>query len=483
MNLSMAKEWKQSALDGLLLPMYEEELAFDGLEIPFEQLSETKRFEGKVGSQYTITSMEDGVLVNIVLVGLGKRGEIGYRKLLNVLGDGCRALKKQKVKKGALVLDGGNLSSNDTYVKAAVEASIMADYLFDDFKSKEKDEESEELVFSIVVEEPDRYAHVFEEAEILATANLVARDLVNQPANVINSVTLAQRVEELGEENGFQVEIKGLEEIQALQMEAFLSVARASDIEPRLIIMRYMGDPESEEVLGYVGKGLTYDAGGLSIKPTAGMVTMKDDMGGSAAVIGAMCAIAEAKLKSNVVAVVAACENMISGSSYRPGDIIGSMGGKSIYIGNTDAEGRLTLIDAMHYIVTEEKVTKVLDIATLTGAALHCTGSAASVAIGTDDHFFAAVNEAFSLSGEQIWRMPIFDEYKELIKHEEADLTNTAGRPGTITAGLFIGEFNGGLPWVHIDIAGTIWSTKEEGILSKGGTGIAVRPLYYLAKA
>jgi leucyl aminopeptidase len=483
MNLSMGKDWKKSAFDGFLVPMFEEELAVEGLEIPFEQLVKTKRFEGKVGSRYTITKLQDGLFVNIVLLGLGKRGEIGYRKLLSVLGDGYRTLKKQKVKKGALVFDSGNLASNDTYVKAAVESSIMADYLFDDFKSKEEDEESEELGFSIVVEDPDQYVHVFEEAEILATANLVARDLVNQPANVINSVTLAQRVEELGKENGFEVEIKELEEIQALQMEAFLSVARASDIEPRLIIMRYMGDPGSDEILGYVGKGLTYDAGGLSIKPTASMVTMKDDMGGSAAVIGAMCAIAEAKLKRNVVAVVAACENMISGSSYRPGDIIGSMGGKSIYIGNTDAEGRLTLIDAMHYIVTEEKVTKVLDIATLTGAALHCTGSVASVAIGTDDQFFADVNEAFSLSGEQIWRMPIFDEYKELIKHEEADLTNTAGKPGTITAGLFIGEFNGGLPWVHIDIAGTIWSTKEEGILSKGGTGIAVRPLYYLAKA
>jgi leucyl aminopeptidase len=483
MNLSMEKDGNKSVFDGLLIPMFEEELAVDGLEIPFDQLVKTKRFEGKVGTYYRITKLEDGLFLNIVLMGLGKRGEIGYRKLLNVLGDGYRILKKQKVKKGGLVFDRGNLASNVTYVKAAVESSIMADYLFNDFKSKEEDEESEELTFSILVEDPDQYIHVFEEAEILATANLVARDLVNQPANVINSVTLAQRVEELGKENGFEVEIKELEEIQALQMEAFLSVARASDIEPRLIVMRYMGDPASDEILGYVGKGLTYDAGGLSIKPTAGMVTMKDDMGGSAAVIGAMCAIAEAKLKRNVVAVVAACENMISGSSYRPGDIIGSMGGKSIYIGNTDAEGRLTLIDAMHYIVTEEKVTKVLDIATLTGAALHCTGSAASVAIATDDQFFTDVNEAFSLSGEQIWRMPIFDEYKELIKHEEADLTNTAGRPGTITAGLFIGEFNGGLPWVHIDIAGTIWSTKEEGILSKGGTGIAVRPLYYLAKA
>jgi leucyl aminopeptidase len=210
---------------------------------------------------------------------------------------------------------------------------------------------------------------------------------------------------------------------------------------------------------------------------------MKGDMGGAAAVIGAMCAISEARLKRNVVAVVAACENMISGSSYRPGDIISSMGGKSIFIGNTDAEGRLTLIDAMHYMITEEKATKLVDIATLTGAALHCTGAAASVAIASEDRFFNDVQDAFSLSGEQIWRMPIYDEYKELLKHEEADLTNTPGKPGSITAGLFIGEFTQGLPWVHIDIAGTSMTDSAKGIHSRGATGVGVRPLYYLAKS
>ncbi|MGO1712661.1 MAG: leucyl aminopeptidase family protein, partial [Senegalia sp. (in: firmicutes)] len=211
-------------------------------------------------------------------------------------------------------------------------------------------------------------------------------------------------------------------------------------------------------------------------------VTMKSDMGGAAAVIGAMCAISEAKVKRNVVSVVAACENMIAGNSYRPGDIINSMGGKTIFIGNTDAEGRLTLIDAMNYIVTKENVNKVLDIATLTGAAIYCTGDAASAAISNDSEFFMDLDNSFKLSGEQIWRMPIFDEYKELIKHEEADLTNTAGNPGTVTAGLFVGEFNGDLPWIHVDIAGTAFAKKGNGILSKGGTGIAVRPLYYLAK-
>lgn len=209
---------------------------------------------------------------------------------------------------------------------------------------------------------------------------------------------------------------------------------------------------------------------------------MKGDMSGAAAVIGAISAVAEQKLKVNVTAVVAACENMISGYSYRPSDIIGSMGGKSIFIGNTDAEGRLTLLDAMYYIVTKEGVNRVLDIASLTGAALKCTGTEASVVIGNDDDFFNQANSSFEKCGEHIWRMPIYDEYKELIKHEEADLTNIADDPGTITAGLLIGEFNNDIPWLHVDIAGTFWSDKQKGILSKGGTGAAVRPLYYLAK-
>jgi len=383
-------------------------------------------------------------------------------------------MKKQKTEKVVLHIE--NLENQELLAKIATEAVLMADYSFD-LKTKEKEDKEVELDLVTSVD-----MAIINEAYVLAESNLIARDLVNQPANLMYPETLAEKVLELGEEKGFEVEIFELEAIEAMEMEAFLSVGKASDRDPRFIVMRYKGNPDSDEVLGYVGKGLTYDSGGLSIKPTSGMVTMKCDMGGSSAVIGAMCAIADMKLKTNVTAVVAACENMISGNSYRPGDIIGSMGGKTIFIGNTDAEGRLTLIDAMHYIVTRENVNKVLDIATLTGAAIYCTGDAASAAISNDDDFFKAVNDSFDKSGEQIWRMPIFDEYKELIKHEEADLTNTAGNPGTITAGLFIGEFTGDLPWTHIDIAGTAFSKKEKGILSKGGTGAAVRPLYYLAK-
>lgn len=480
MQVLLNNEFKISKYDGIIIPLYQNELKLKNIEIPLEQLKESGKFEGKANDSYKLTILDDGKIVEVVLLGLGEKEKLGYRKLLNILGEGYRLLKKEKVLKSAILFDQSNVSSSEQLIRASVEAFIMADYKFDDYKHKEQ--KTKEARVEIIAREVEKYKKIKEEAQIVSSGNIISRILVNEPANILTPKNLAKEVRSLGEEKGFEVEILKLRDIEKLRMESFLSVAKGSCNEPRFIVMRYLGNKDSKDVLGYVGKGLTYDSGGLSIKPTSSMVEMKSDMAGAAAVIGAMCAIADAKLKTNVISVIAACENMISGYSYRPGDIINSMGGKTIFIGNTDAEGRLTLIDAMEYIVTKEKVTKVLDVATLTGAAIHCTGSAASVAITNDDNFYKEVNKCFDLSGEQIWQMPIFDDYKELIKHHEADLTNTAGSPGTITAGLFIGEFNGGLPWVHIDIAGTSWSKNDKGILSKGATGIATRPLYYLAK-
>lgn len=480
MKILLNNELNLPKYEGILAPMYEGELKLDGIHLPLKQIEESEKFSGKENELYNLTILENEKLIEVVLVGLGEKGNRSYRKLLNIIGTGYKTLKNKKVLNMGILFDNENASSTKDLVKASIESVVMSDYKFDDYKKKERN--SEEPKVDIIVKNIEKFEDIKEEAISIASANVISRKLVNEPANILNPKTLAKEVKKLGEEKGFEVEILKLKDIEKLGMESFLSVAKGSDIEPRFIIMRYIGDKDNKDIIGYVGKGLTYDSGGLSIKPTLSMIDMKSDMAGAAAVIGAMCAISESKLKTNVISVVAACENMISGNSYRPGDIINSMGGKTIFIGNTDAEGRLTLIDAMEYIVTKEKVTKVVDVATLTGAAVHCTGSVASVAISNDDDFFKEVNESFDLSGEQIWQMPIFDEYKELINHSEADLTNTAGNPGTITAGLFIGEFNGGLPWVHIDIAGTSWSKEDKGILSKGATGIATRPLYYLAK-
>lgn len=436
-------------------------------------------YKGKVGEiNYGTIKVDQGYL-DVAILGLGSYETFSVIKLQNSLADIFRNLKKRNSQN--IIIMGRLLTQYmDSIRKRSVlmsEVLVMADYEFTEYKS-----DFEAQVVETIYLLGDFDKNTLEEGIILGDSNRLARHLVNLPANKLTPLYLAELVKSYGNINGFEVTLKNKSEIEALEMNAFLEVAKGSSQSPVLIIMKYTGNPGSDQRLGFVGKGLTYDSGGLSIKPTSGMVTMKDDMGGAAAVIGSMVAISKQKLKVNVTAVIAACENMISGASYKPGDIISSMAKKSIFIGNTDAEGRLTLVDAVHYIIEKEDVSAVIDIATLTGAAIHCLGHDATCAISNNDDYYEVVQKSFAKSNEHVWRLPIFDEYKELLKHHEADLTNTAGSPGTITAGLFIGEFVQDKPWVHLDIAGTAFKDKQVGIYTKGGTGVAVRPLYYVAK-
>ena len=308
-------------------------------------------------------------------------------------------------------------------------------------------------------------------------------DIVNEPSNIIYPEELAKICKRAGEKFGFEVEVLNRKEIEKLEMKAFLEVAKGSEKSPKFIIMRYKGNSNNNEILGLVGKGLTYDSGGYSIKPTDSMYRMNTDMAGSAAVLGAISAIAKRKMKVNVIAVIAACENLISGNAYKPGDIIGSMAEKTIEVLNTDAEGRLTLADALYYIVDVEKVTKVIDIATLTGAAIIALGHCVTPCVTNNKEFFNKLKKAADISGERIWELPSYDDYKELIKSEVADLKNVGGKAaGTITGALFVGEFTKGIPWIHMDIAGTSYIEKATGYYPKGATGAGVRILYNMAK-
>ncbi|MDW7661602.1 MAG: leucyl aminopeptidase [Bacillota bacterium] len=483
MQIRVDSDWKMKDVDGAIVGIGQN---FDLSGFPeklteiLSQLKEKELFQGKIDESYSVTWMHDSEWVDLIFIGLGDDGSFTRNKLRAEIGDAFRTLKKKKIK--TLGLDMSSLKAiyDETSVvsRLLAETLVMSDYAFDDYKSDRKKHEIKTVLLKGLSYDQDALG----EGEILGKSNVFSRSLTNMPANALTPTKLAQMAMEYGQSSGFEVEIKDLDEIKALNMEAFLSVAKGSTEPPKLIVMRYNGNDKSGNRLGLVGKGLTYDSGGLSIKPTAGMVNMKDDMGGASAVIGAMGAIAQMGIKTNVTAVVAACENMISGHSYKPGDIISSMGGKSIFIGNTDAEGRLTLVDAVTYIQDHENINMVLDIATLTGAAIHCLGVDASAVLSNDDTFYSNVENAFKKADENQWRMPIFDEYKALIKHEQADLTNSAGSPGTITAGMFIEAFVKDIPWVHIDIAGTAFRDKQEGIFSKGGTGAGVRPLYFLAK-
>lgn len=480
MLLEVKKQLDLNNVDGLILCVEKESKGESKFNAIFSNLKAKGTFEGKMGELQTVTLMENDRIIEVAFLGVGDEGSYKLTKFRKGLAEAFKALKGKKVSTIAVDLKAleAVTSVDKRLARSLGDVFIMSDYAFEDYKTDAKPSTVEKVELIGL----DLDDEALNEGKLLGEANVFSRHLTNMPANIMTPEKLADLAKNHCESSGVEVEIKDESEIEALGMHAYMAVAKASANPPRLIVMRYKGNPDSDKILGYVGKGLTYDSGGLSIKPTASMVNMKDDMGGASAVIAAMGAIGKLGLKVNVTAVVAACENMISGESYKPGDIINSMGGKTIYIGNTDAEGRLTLIDAVTYAQEHEKVTFVLDIATLTGAALHCTGSEAAPAISNDDDFYQLVEKAFHKADEKIWRMPIFDEYRELVKNDQADLTNTAGSPGTITAGIFIGEFVKDVPWVHIDIAGTAFREKPTGVYSKGGTGSGAIPLVYLAK-
>lgn len=431
------------------------------------------RNKGKQGQVDTLPMEVEGRFMHYIILGMGDKLALDHETIMKNTGGGIKACKALNLEKIVWSMTG----MAKAQVALAVEALVISDYSFDKYKEKA----NASTLKTIFVESCEEEA--LEEGLALGESLVVARNLVNEPANVMTPQALAQHALDYGQAYGFEVEVLDKEAIEALGMVAYMNVAKASDNPPKFIIMKYMNAPDSDEVLAYVGKGLTFDTGGYSLKPKEGMLTMKSDMGGSAAVIGAMCALAKMGVKKNVYGLVAACENMVSGGAYRPGDIIGSRGNKSIFIQSTDAEGRLTLIDAVDYAVKDLKVTKIVDIATLTGACLVALGTTTTGVVSNDDGFYKALEEASKISGERVWRMPLFPEYKKLIQHEDADLVNSTRMAGMITAGMFIGEFVGDTPWIHMDIAGTSWTGKKNSYQSYGATGVGVKNLYYLAQA
>lgn len=443
-------------------------------------------FKGKSGESYSFTRTVNDSIQTVLLVGLGKEEDIKLDKVREATGKAIKKLKELGITNIFLRVPHTEAIKLEELIKAMATSAELANYTFNKYKTDAKEEK--ELNVSIsrcgVKEATKEIEDAINEGVEVAKGIIIARNLVNEPSNVIYPETLAEAAVNAGKESGFEVEVHGVEKIKALKMEAFYNVAKGSVKEPKLIVMRYFGDKDNKEnVLGLVGKGLTYDSGGYSIKPTTGMVDMKSDMGGAASVIGALSVIAKRGLKLNVIAVIAACENLISGDAYKPGEVIGTMAGKTIEVVNTDAEGRLTLVDAVHYIITEEKVNEVIDLATLTGAALVALGETTTAVVTNNEEFFNELKSASEYTGDKMWQLPAFDDYKELIKSDIADLKNSGGRfAGTITAGLFIEAFVQDKPWLHLDIAGTAWTSKNSNLGVKGGTGAPVHTLYELAK-
>ncbi len=456
----------------IVFPVFEEDL---NLNIPvskesidfIKEIVKAKKFNGESGEKLDVKVLEAELLLEIQLIGLGKRESSSnseFRKKLFTV------LKKIDAERVLICLNEKNM------VREAVETAIFSSYEFDKYFSDKKDKI--EKTIDILAEHQEN----FDEAKSLAEAVLITRDLVNEPANVVYPETLAKKAEELGAEYGFEVEVMEKDQIKELGMKAFLAVSQAAEADPRLIVLRYTGC-DSGGKLGLIGKGLTYDTGGLSLKPSSSMETMKSDMGGAASVMGLMCAVAKNKLEKNIVAVIAACENSIGGNAYRPGDVIETMAGKTVEVVNTDAEGRLTLADAICYAIEKEGVEKVVDVATLTGAALVSLGTTVTAVISNSDEEFEKLEAASLNADERVWRLPNFPEYQELLRSKIADFKNTGGRyAGTITAAAFIEAFTNGLPWIHLDIAGTSWTNKPYSYYTYGATGQIVRTLYYFIK-
>jgi leucyl aminopeptidase len=419
----------------------------------------------------------------IAFIGAGKRSEFTTDRLRRVATVAALQARQRRVQKLAW-LNRGDIPL-PLAVQAAAEGLALSAFSSDRYKSGERGAPAlDELLILAGGKEEDRSVleAAVERGRILGESSNLARDLSNEPANVLTPSAFADRASDICGSAGVAIEVLGEREIGELGMGLLLGVARGSAEPARVIVMRHSpaGAPNTP-VLGLVGKGVTFDTGGISIKPADGMERMKDDMAGGAAVICAMRAIALLNAPINVIGIVPATENMPGGRAVKPGDVLTSASGKTVEVINTDAEGRLILADGLWY-AQELGATHLVDVATLTGAAVVALGKVASALFGQPDEWVEVVRRTALAAGDRCWPMPLYDEYADQLRSEVADLLNTGGRPaGACTAAMFLKEFAGGLPWVHLDVAGTAWSDEAKPWQPKGPSGVAVRTLAELA--
>ncbi len=417
----------------------------------------------------------------LLLLGGGKAKNFSSSEMRKLAGAAVRNLKAKDLKSFSFVAPS---SGAEEAVKAIVEGAYVGNFDPDYYKSDRKEQKIDELVIVAPQGANQRSLKTaIEQGRIIGEAQNFTRDLVNEPSNRMTPTILADRAKQMCDEVGLQCEVYGPDKIKELKMGAFWSVAQGSDEEPRLIVMRYEpARARKKPVLGLVGKGVTFDTGGISIKPADGMEKMKYDMAGGAAMIGAMRAIAQLKPNVRVIGIVCATENMPSGKAQKPGDVQIAMSGKSIEIINTDAEGRLVLADGLHY-ARQLGCTHLIDAATLTGACVVALGMVNAGIFSNDEDFYKSFSKSLQKSGEKMWRLPVDEEYREMIKSGIADIVNSGGRwGGAVTAAMFLKEFVGDTPWIHLDIAGVAWMEDNKPWIAKGPSGVAVRSLAEFAR-
>jgi leucyl aminopeptidase len=415
----------------------------------------------------------------LLLIGGGKARNFSAFELRKLAGTAVRFLKPKSIRTFAFVLPTLSTGSADA-VKSVIEGAFVGNFDPDKYRSDRKDQQIDEVTIVASQDEPALRAMV-EQGRIIGESQNFTRELVNEPGNRMTPSMMAEHARRMVESlhvPELTIETYGAEKIKELKMGAFWSVAQGSDEPPALIVARYEPqDAPATPVIGLVGKGITFDTGGISIKPADGMEKMKYDMAGGAAMLGAIRAIALLKPKVRVIAVVCASENMPSGKAQKPGDVQIAMSGKSIEIINTDAEGRLVLADGLYY-ARQLGATHLVDAATLTGACVVALGAVNAGVFTNNDAMWERFRGALQRAGEKMWRLPIDVEYLELIRSSIADIKNTGGRyGGAITAAMFLKEFVDETPWMHLDIAGTAWEEENKAWIAKGPSGIAVRSL------
>lgn len=437
-------------------------------------------FRGKPGEIMVQRTM--GVLPSgrLMLVGLGKKEQFkleGWRAGVSKAAQACRSLR---VEEFALSLQDPPMPElgREGMAVAAVEGALLGLYRFAGFKKELPDEpDPKEMVLLPGGRTGGRLTKAVEEAALVCEAVCWVRDLVSQPSNHLTPSRLAEQAALMAKSVGLNCTVLQEEELRSLNMGGILGVASGSKEPPRLIVLEYGRGLRTSPTLALVGKGITFDSGGISLKPAEKMDQMKDDMAGGAVVLGVMQAAARLKLPLHLVGVIPATENLPSGSAYKPGDVLTTMSGKSIEVTNTDAEGRVILADALAYAL-RFKPALIIDLATLTGACIVALGEQIAGLMGTHHEAMEQLRKASELTGEDVWPLPLKEEYEELIKSDVADVKNSGGREaGAIQGGLFLKKFVGETPWVHLDIAGPVWTDKDRPYRPKGATGFGVRLL------
>ncbi|MBP2297889.1 leucyl aminopeptidase [Azospirillum picis] len=444
------------------------------------------RFSGKKDETLSLLAPAGTDLDRVLLVGIGKAEDMGDLALQSAGGALAVALDKATDEASLLVElpEGAKLAAPAAAAEIAFGAQLRS-YKFDkyrtnDRKADKKDPKPSLRRLTLLVEDEGAAKAAFKKLDTLADAIRFTRDLVSEPANVIYPESLAEKTREL-EQFGVEVEILDQKKLKKIGMGALLGVSQGSAFEPRVVVMRWNGNPDAgdKRPVAFIGKGVTFDTGGISIKGAAGMEDMKWDMGGSATVIGTMYALAARKAKVNAIGIVGLVENMPSGTAQRPGDIVASLSGQTIEVINTDAEGRLVLADCLWYAQDVYKPKLMIDLATLTGAIITALGHEHAGLFSNNDDLAMNLTAAGLKVGQPVWRLPLGDAYDKEIESQAADMKNvgSGGGAGSIVGAQFLKRFVNDLPWAHIDIAGVAWSKKDAATVPKGATAFGVRLL------